>query len=90
MSFKELLLAAKEGDADALNTLIEMYKPLITKYSYFIDTFDEDLYQEQILRFIHCIKKFSEEFPDSCNKVTHSKRDYEHTGIKPMKKAKEY
>lgn len=75
MKFKELLVAAKEGEEEAINSLIEMYKPLILKYSVFDDTFDEDLYQEQILRFLHCIKNFSVDFPDTCHKVTHTKRD---------------
>lgn len=75
MSFKELLVAAKEGHEDALNTLIEMYKPLLLRYSIFANSFDEDLYQEQVLRFIHCVKKFSVDFPDTCHKVTHIERD---------------
>lgn len=75
MIFKDLLTAAKNGDNEAMNELIEMYKPLITRYSFFNDSFDEDLHQEQLLRFIHCVEKFSVDFPGECNKTTHKKRD---------------
>lgn len=75
MTFKELLSAAKEGDNEAIEELIAMYKPLITRYSFFNDTFDEDLHQEQLIRFVHCIKKFSLDFPEDCNEITQKKRD---------------
>ncbi len=75
MNFKELLILAKEGDNEAIEALITMYKPLITRYSFFNDTFDEDLHQEQLLKFVHCIKIFSVEFPEDCNEVTPKKRD---------------
>lgn len=75
MNFKDLLLAAKNGDAEAMECLLEMYKPLITRYSFFNDEFDEDLHQEQLLKFIHCVKNFSEEFPKKCNEITHKKRN---------------
>lgn len=75
MSFKDLLLAAKNGDAEAMERLIVMYKPLITRYSTFNDEFDEDLHQEQLLKFVQCVKNFSEEFPEKCNEITHKKRN---------------
>lgn len=75
MTFKELLIAAKAGDEEAIEKLITMYKPLITRYSFFNDTFDEDLHQEQLMRFVHCIKKFSTEFPEDCNEITQKERD---------------
>lgn len=75
MNFKDLLKRAKQGDNEAIEILLDMYKPLITRYSFFNNAFDEDLYQEQLLRFIHCIKKFSLDFPEECNEVTHNKRD---------------
>lgn len=75
MNFKELLVSAKAGDAEAIEALITMYKPLITRYSFFNDTFDEDLHQEQLLRFVHCIEKFSLDFPEDCNEVTRKKRN---------------
>ena len=75
MNFKELLLAAKNGNDDAMEQLIEMYKPLITHYSFFNGAFDEDLHQEQLLKFIHCVKKFSENYSENCNEVTQKKRN---------------
>ena len=37
MNFKELLIAAKAGDEEAIEKLITMYKPLITRFSFFND-----------------------------------------------------
>lgn len=75
MSFKDLLLAAKNGDTEAMEKLLNMYKPLITHYSFFNDEFDEDLHQEQLLKFVCCVKTFSENFPEKCNENTHKKRN---------------
>ena len=75
MNFKDLLLAAKSGDCEAMERLLDMYKPLITRYSFFNDVFDEDLHQEQLLKFVHCVKLFSEKFPKNCNEVTQKKRN---------------
>lgn len=75
MKFKDLLLRAKNGDNKAIDELISMYIPLITRYSFFNNSFDEDLHQEQLLCFIHCIEKFSVDFPIECNETTHKKRD---------------
>ena len=75
MSFKDLLHKAQKGDNEAMENLIAMYQPLITRYSFFNSAFDEDLHQEQLLKFIHCVKKFSIDFPGDCNEVAHSKRD---------------
>ena len=75
MNFKELLIAAKAGDEEAIEKLITMYKPLITRFSFFNDTFDEDLHQDQLMKFVHCIKNFSVDFPEDCNEITQKKRD---------------
>jgi len=40
--------------------MICMYQPLISKMSFINDEFDEDLYQEQLIRFLHCIDMFFE------------------------------
>ncbi len=64
MTFRDLLSSAKNGDEIAIDRLIEMYLPLITHYSFYNNVFDDDLHQEQLLRFLYCIQKFSEEFPD--------------------------
>ena len=62
MSFRKLLHKAKAGDRDAIEELICMYQPLISKMSFINDEFDEDLYQEQLIRFLRCIRNFSENF----------------------------
>ena len=75
MNFKELLILAKQGDNDAMEALIAMYKPLLTRYSFINNFFDEDLHQEQLIRFIYCVKKFSLEFHNECNENPLHKRD---------------
>lgn len=62
MLFKELLMKAAAGDSKALDELYRMYRPLITKMSVLYDEFDDDLYQEQMICFWRCIKKFTNKF----------------------------
>jgi len=57
MNFKELLARAKDSDALALTEIAAMYRPLLIKESIVNGIFDEDLYQEQWLTFINCIRK---------------------------------
>jgi len=57
MTFKELLACAKAGDAVAVNTILTMYRPLLTKESVISGVFDEDLYQELCLTLLNCIRK---------------------------------
>ncbi len=58
MNFKEILLKAKSGNKDAVEMLLEMYKPLLFKEAIVDGIFDEDLYQELCMRFIYCIERF--------------------------------
>ena len=58
MTFIELLLAAKEGSASAFEILFGRYKNLLRKYSVINGVFDDDLYQEQCMIFVHCIEIF--------------------------------
>lgn len=58
MTFIELLLAAKEGNASAFEILFDRYKNLLRKYSVINGVFDDDLYQEQCMIFVHCIEIF--------------------------------
>ena len=48
MNFERLLLQAKEGNADAVLEILEIYKPLLIKNAIVNGRFDEDLYQELI------------------------------------------
>ena len=58
LNFQELIIRAKRGENSAIEELLEMYRPLITKESIIDGIFDEDLYQELCYRFIQCIDKF--------------------------------
>ena len=46
MNFERLLLKAKEGNADAVLKILEIYKPLLIKNAIVNGRFDEDLYQD--------------------------------------------
>lgn len=56
MNFKELLLAAKHGDSQAILDVLELYKPLLLKESIVDCMFDEDLYQELCMVLLHCVE----------------------------------
>lgn len=56
--FRDLLLAAKGGDEDAFAELLEIYKPLLIRYSMINGQFNEDLYQEQCITLLRCISTF--------------------------------
>ena len=58
LNFQELIIRAKRGENSALEELLEMYRPLLTKESIVEGVLDEDLYQELCYRFIQCIDKF--------------------------------
>ncbi len=58
LNFQELIIKAKRGDNGAIEELLEMYRPLLTKESIVDGVFDEDLYQELCYRFVQCIDKF--------------------------------
>ena len=58
LNFQELIIRAKRGENSAIEELLEMYRPLLTKESIVEGVFDEDLYQDLCYRFIQCIDKF--------------------------------
>lgn len=58
LNFQELIIRAKRGENSAIEEMLEMYRPLLTKESIVEGVFDEDLYQELCYRFIQCIDKF--------------------------------
>lgn len=58
LNFQELIIRAKRGENSAIEELLEMYRPLLTKESIVEGIFDEDLYQELCYRFVQCINKF--------------------------------
>ena len=57
MSFERLLLQAKEGNADAVLKILEIYKPLLIKNAIVNGRF-EDLYQELVSTLLQCIQRF--------------------------------
>ena len=58
MNFERLLLKAKEGNADAVLKILEIYKPLLIKNAIVKGRFDEDLYQELVSTLLQCIQRF--------------------------------
>ena len=58
MSFTELLVKAKAGDSEALQTLLTVYEPLLHATAVHDNTYDEDLYQELCITFMRCIAHF--------------------------------
>ena len=58
MNFKEILLSAKDGSAEAEEKILMLYKPLLLKEAIQDGVFDEDLYQELCITLIKCIHKF--------------------------------
>lgn len=58
MNFERLLLKAKEGNADAVLKILEIYKPLLIKNAIVNGRFDEDLHQELVSTLLQCIQRF--------------------------------
>lgn len=58
MEIKELLWQAKKGDMRAKEELFLQYRPLLLSQSMIEGHFNEDLYQELSITFLHCIEKF--------------------------------
>ena len=60
MSFKDLLYQAKAGDEMAFAQILDMYRPLLLKESIINGVFDEDLFQEQCITLLKCIRAYKE------------------------------
>lgn len=58
MNFDEMLVQAKSGEELALTGILELYRPLLMKASIINGSFDEDLYQEQCIVLLKCIRQF--------------------------------
>lgn len=50
--FNMLLLKTKQGDTEAMEILLNSYKPLMLALSYINGVFNEDLYQEFQIIFV--------------------------------------
>ena len=55
---KILTRPAKEGDLESITDILNMYRPLLLKYSVIDGRLDEDLYQEQCITLMRAIKLF--------------------------------
>lgn len=58
MEFEELLFRAKYGEKEAVEQILEMYRPMLIKNSLIKGRFDEDLYQELVVEILKSIKYF--------------------------------
>ena len=57
-TFRDLLCSAQNGDTEAMNELLEMYRLLLIKNSLIDGVVDEDLHQELCYKFITAVYKF--------------------------------
>lgn len=58
LSFNMLLKRAQEGNSEALEQILLLYKPLIDRHCRIDGYLDEDLQQLIIFRFYENLKKF--------------------------------
>lgn len=58
MDFRLLLLSAQAGNAEAVEKLFLLYRPLLLKESVVEGQYDEDFYQELCIVFLRCIHGF--------------------------------
>lgn len=58
MNFGDLLRRAKSSDQQALEELLQLYRPLMMKEAIVDGILDEDLYQEIRIVFLRCIQQF--------------------------------
>ena len=58
MEFEEVLFRAKMNDKQAIEQIVEMYRPLLIKNALVNGIFDEDLDQELTLELLKCIRYF--------------------------------
>ena len=58
MSFKDLLIQAKDGSHYAQEKIFLLYRPLLFKEACVYEVFDEDLFQELSMTLVDCIRLF--------------------------------
>ena len=58
MSFKDLLIQAKDGSPYAQEKTFLLYRPLLFKEACVYEVFDEDLFQELSMTLVDCIRLF--------------------------------
>lgn len=58
MRFDELLKHAQNGDDEAFQEILELYRPLLRSAARIDGVLDEDLYQELGIVLLKCIRRF--------------------------------
>lgn len=58
MTFEQMLRRAKDGDHEAITSILLMYRPLLLKYAVINGRLDEDLYQELRITLMRAIDLF--------------------------------
>ena len=58
MEFKELLDAAQSGDNLAMEQLLKLYQPMLTKQSTIDGVVDQDVYSELCDEFVSAVREF--------------------------------
>ena len=61
-TFRDLLCSAKNGDTEAMNELLEMYRLLLINNSLIDGVVDEDMYQELCYKFITAVVMWATHF----------------------------
>ena len=58
MEFKELLDAAQSGDNLAMEQLLKLYQPMLTKQATIDCVLDQDVYSELCDEFVSAVREF--------------------------------
>ena len=58
MTFEQMLRRAKDGDHEAITSILLMYQPMLIKNAVLDGRLDEDLYQELCITLMQAIKLF--------------------------------
>ena len=69
ISFRELLINAKNGDEKALMEMFDLFHPMIENASRSANRKDEDLHDIIVMAFIQVISKFPIDKPWSVNRA---------------------
>ena len=58
MQFDDLLRLAQANDGSAYERIAALYEPLLRKESRINERFNEDLYQDQLIVLLRCVRQF--------------------------------
>lgn len=58
MKFEEVLFRAQQGEAQSIEQIIEMFRPMLIRNALVKGVFDKELYQELIIEVLKCIHYF--------------------------------